>query len=263
MKIAEYITVRVSDVKLTVDPKFERKIEKIIGAIEKAKGIIGEVADEIYVLRKRAFRKAARKLKKFTMSSPRVVALTEFQTEKRKLKTRTFVNASSPLVRRNIKGVLAHEFAHIKHFKAGNLIPTPRFKKSLPSEAKRFAIIFLNEIEEVLADALLPLKTRNKKNREIFKSITKKGELPHPLFLLGLKVSTKFSPEESSVLEEMIKESAKQLKNVPFPFNPVEKLYRKIFEQKEIKRCDIPLTENILNLLIEKLYGVKNACRFF
>lgn len=261
--MAEYITVKVSNVKLTVDSKFERKLEKIVRAVEKAKKIIGDAADEIYVLRKRAFRKAARRFKKFTMSSPRVVATTEFQTEGRKLKTRTFINATNPLVRRNIKGVLAHEFAHIKHYKAGNVIPTPRFKKSLPSEAKQFAIIFLNEIEEVLADALLPAKTRNKKNREIFKSIIKKNELPHPLFLLALKVTTKFSQEESDVLDKLLKESAKELKSVPFPFNPVEKLYSKIFEQKGVKQCDIPLIESVLNLLIEKLYGVKNACRFY
>jgi len=261
-KMAEYITLNVSGTTLTVDRKFERKIEKIIAGLEKAKEIIGEVADEIYVFRKRDFRKAARRFAKFALSSPSVVATTEFKTSKRRLKTRTFVNASSKLVRRNFKGVLAHEFAHIKQYKAGQVIPLPRFKRSLPAEAKQFAMIFLNELEEILADSLLPVKTRNKKNREIIKMLMEKDEPAHPLFLLALKVTTKLSAKEKAALEEMIQKSAKSLKNVPFPFNPVERLYSKIFEQKEIKQSDIPLIENVLNLLIERLYGVKNACRF-
>ncbi|HDI12071.1 MAG TPA: hypothetical protein ENF63_00590 [Candidatus Bathyarchaeota archaeon] len=260
--MAEYITFNVSGTTLMVDKKFERKLEKIIAGFQKAKEIIGEVADEIYVLRKRDFRKAARRFAKFTLSSPSVVATTEFENLKHKLKTRTFINASSKLVRRNFKGVLAHEFAHIKQYKAGQAIPLPRFKKSLPAEAKRFAMIFLNELEEILADSLLPAKTRNKKNREIVKMLVEKDELAHPLFLLALKITTNLPVKEREILEEMIRKSAKSLKNVPFPFNPVERLYNKIFEQKEVKQSDIPLIENVLNLLIERLYGVKNACRF-
>jgi len=260
--MAEYITFNISGTTLTVDKKFERKLKKIIAGFQKAKEIIGEVADEVYVLRKRDFRKAARKFAKFALSSPSVVATTEFETSKRKLKTRTFINASSKLVRRNFKGVLAHEFAHVKQYKAGQAIPLPRFKKSLPAEAKQFAMIFLNELEEILADSLLPAKTRNKKNREIVKMLIEKDELAHPLFLLALKITTKLPAKEREILEEMIRKSAKSLKNVPFPFNPVERLYNKIFEQKEIKQSDIPLIENVLNLLIERLYGVKNACRF-
>lgn len=262
MEMAKYITLNVSGTVLNVDPKFERRLEKIVLAVQKAREIIGEAADEVYISRKRDFRKAARRFRKFAFSSPNVVATTEFETVKKKLKTRTFVNASSKLVRRNFKGVLAHEFAHIKQYKNSQVIPMPRFKKSLPSEAKQFAMIFLNELEEILADALLPAKMRNKKNREIIKMLTEKDEMAHPLFLLALKVTTKLSAKESVILEEMIQKSAKSLKNVPFPFNPVEKLYNKIFEQKEIKQSDILLIENVLNLLIERLYGVKNACRF-
>jgi len=260
--MAEYITLNISGTTLTVDRKFERKLEKIIAAFQKAKEIIGEAADEIYVFRKRDFRKAARRFMKFALSSPSVVATTEFETAKRKLRTKTFVNASSKLVRRNFKGVLAHEFAHIKQYKASQAIPLPRFKKSLPAEAKQLAMIFLNELEEILADSLLPAKTRNKKNREIVKMLMEKDELAHPLFLLALKVTTKLPAKEKEILEEMIRKSAKSLKNVPFPFNPIERLYNKIFEQKEVKQSDIPLIENVLNLLIERLYGVKNACRF-
>lgn len=260
--MVEYIALNVSGAKLTVDRKFERKIEKIIAGLQKAKEIVGEVADEVYVFRRRDFRKVARKIVKFAFSSPSVVATTEFEGSKRKLKTRTFVNASSKLVRKNFKGVLAHEFAHIKQYKAGQEVPLPRFKKSLPTEAKQFAMVFLNELEEILADSLLPAKTRNKKNREIVKMLIEKDELAHPLFLLALKVATKLPAKEKAILEEMIQKSAKSLKNVPFPFNPVERLYSKIFEQKEIKQSDMPLIENVLNLLIERLYGVKNACRF-
>jgi len=261
-KMIRYLTLNVSGTKLTVDKKFERKLEKIIRDLQKAREIIGEVADEIYVFRKRDFRKAARRFAKFAMSSPNVVATTEFENSGRKLRTRIFVNASSKLVRRNFKGVLAHEFAHIKQYKAGQAIPLPRFKKSLPAEAKQFAMILLNQLEEILADSLLPAKTRNKKNREIVKMLIEKDELAHPLFLLALKATTKLSAKEKEALEEMIRKSAKSLKNVPFPFNPVERLYTKIFEQKEIKQSDIPLIESVLNLLIERLYGIKNACRF-
>ena len=251
------------DCTLLIDMKFEKKLDKIFEAVKDAIKTVGYSADEIYILRKRGFSKAARRYAKFNFSSPTVVATTEIRKKNGTIETSTFVNASNSFVRRNLDAVLAHEFAHIKHHISGHVFPNLRFKKRCPKEAKQFAHIFLMVIEEILADSILPASKRNKKNKAILKALKKENRLPHPLFLLQLKTTTKLSPEEKEELEELIQKSIQALRTPsPIPFYTIEQLYQRIFEQKELKPTDLQIIEDMINLLIDKLYGIKNACKF-
>jgi hypothetical protein len=196
---------------------------------------------------------------KFHEFSPTVAAATEFKINRGKLWTETFVDVENPLTQKYPESVIAHEFAHIRECYDRGCILELRFDKHCPTDARIFASVFLMELEEVVADSLLPPLWRNSKNSVILRLAEKCSEIPHPFFLAALKVSCKFGEEEAKLFRKLMSKSVGDWW-VNASFKMALPYFRYFYVRRGIRVEDVKVVEAGINRIVEKFFGVKDSC---
>jgi len=236
-------------------PKYSAN--EFLKAVEEAKSVIGCLADVVHLVPQRKFIRYVKQFRRISLSSALVAATTVFTFKEDNLWAETFLNADNFLVRMHPECVLAHEFAHVYHYHNDCLVPDVIFRKPCSPEIKEFATVFLVELEEVLADSLLPKPWRKVKNTLILREILKHKEEPHPLFLAFLEATTELSKQDLELLRRLKLRSEKDFGG-SFPFANAVATFRHFCLQRRITMKDGKLIENRLNDMIYNVFGIDN-----
>jgi hypothetical protein len=233
-------------------------VNEFLKPVEEAKSVIGCSADVVHLVPDRKFIYYIDQFRSASLSSALVAATTMLTWKGNDFWSETFLNADNVLVKRHPECVLAHEFAHVYHYHNGWLAPQVFFRKPCSLEIKEFAAVFLVELEEVLADSLLPEPWRKVKNTLILREILKQREEPHPLFLAFLEATTELSKQDLELLRRLKIITAKSFGG-SFPFVKAVATFQHFCSQRRITMEDAKLIENRLNGIIHDVFGIKNA----
>jgi hypothetical protein len=228
-------------------------------AAENAGSVIGCSADIIHLVSEEDFAHALDRFKNSIIFSPIAVAITEFKIMKERLWTETFVNVENSLVQEYPEGVIAHEFAHIRQCYDHCCIPKLIFKNSCPTDARFFASVFIMELEEIVAEALLPSCWKNDKNRAILRFTEGCSEVPHPLFLAALKATTDFTKEDMKLFRKVVAKIERD-SVFRFPFRTLLQYFRYFYIRRKIRIEDDIVIEEGINKILEKLFGIRRSC---
>lgn len=234
-------------------------LERFRKIIRDAAVTIGYCADLVYLISEKDFLYALDRFKKSNNSYVIAAATTEFQIINKKLWSVTFVNAENSLAQEFPKGVIAHEFAHIRECYNLGGIPKLLFGKSCPRDARNLATLFLTEVEEVGADSLLPSSWRNRKNRAILREIKVYPEEPHPFFLAALKATTDFRKEDA-ILFKRLNERINTDPMLRLMFEMGLQYFRRFYTRKEIDPKDVNVIEEGINKILKNFYGIADQC---
>lgn len=234
-------------------------LERFRKVIRDAAVTIGCCADFVYLISEKDFVYALDRFKKFNNFHVIAAATTEFEIINEKLWTATFVNAENSLAQEYPKGVIAHEFAHIRQCYNLGGMPKLLFEKSCPRDARDLATLFLMEAEEVAADSLLPSSWRNSKNRAILRYINAYPEEPHPFFLAALKATTNFRKEDA-VLFKRLNDRINANPMLSFLFEMGLQYFRRFYTRKETDPKDVSVIEEGINKILKNLCGIADQC---
>lgn len=228
-------------------------------AVRRAEAEMKCSADVIRLVAGRDFIRYMEKFEKFYGFSPAVAAATEFKMKQKRLWTETFVDADSLLARRFPESVIAHEFAHIREcYNRGYLLELA-FVKHCPPDARNFASLFMMELEEVVADSLLPQEWRNCKNRAILQFAENHPAAPHPFFLAALKVATDLREKDEKLFRMLLSKNGCEWW-VRFSFRMALQYFKYFYVKRGLRIEDVKVVERGVNRVVEKLLGLKNSC---
>lgn len=228
-------------------------------AIKRAEAAMKCSSDVVHLMSRRDFIRRVKKFEKFYGFSPTVAAATEFKMKHKRLWTETFVDANNILAQKYPESVIAHEFAHIRECYERGCLLELAFVKHCPIDARNFASLFVIELEEVVADSLLPQAWRNCKNRAILQLAANYSAAPHPLFLAALRVATDFSREDERLFRKLMFKNGWEWW-VRFSFKTALQYFKYFYVKKGIRVEDVKLVETGVNRVVEKIFGVRGIC---
>lgn len=233
-------------------------LDRLRQAVENAAVVMGCCADIVHLVSGKDFVYALERFKKFNNFPIIAAATTEFEIIKERLWTETFVNIKNSLTQEYPEGILAHEFAHIRQCYDRGILEL-LFESSCPRDARNLASIFLTELEEVVADSLLPSSWRNDKNRAILRWIERYPEVPHPFFLAALKTTTDFRKEDIRLFRKVNSkiESDPMLR---LSFETGLQCFRYFYVRKRIRPEDVNIIEEGINKILGNLFGTTHRC---
>jgi hypothetical protein len=228
-------------------------------AVRNAGTVIGCSADIVHLVSGKDFVHALKRFKKFNNSPLVTAAITEFKVIKGRLWTETFVNVENSLAQEHPEGVIGHEFAHIRQCYDRCCIPELLFENSCPAVAREFASVFITELEEVVAESLLPSSWRNNKNRAILRFTERHSRPPHPMFLAALRATTDFRKEDTRLFRKLVTRMGRD-PMVRFSLGTALQYFRYFYIRRKIRPEDLHIIQEGIDEILGNLFGITNSC---